>query len=111
MTTALALLRLRLLTGKVSNERQLQRAIAQLLPEFTPEFKLNAQDRIDFFFQPERIGVEVKIKGGDIPIARQLVRYEPHCSALILVTAKKVSIPDGLFSIPFHIVWTGLRNV
>ncbi len=78
------------------SETQLQAAIAALLVEAgvtaEREVVLSAGERIDLLVHIEdvRVGVEVKIAGSVLVVARQLQRYGrcAHLDALLLVTSK-----------------------
>lgn len=82
---------LRRLRGGHIDERSLQDEVARLLNvagiPFTPEHRFSATDRIDFLAGP--VGIECKIKGAPIKVARQCYRYAEHVRELLLVTTQQ----------------------
>lgn len=95
--------------GVVGDEVMLQNRISEALPHLTRE-KRFGRDRIDFFDEDGAIGIEVKIKGGAIPLVRQLRRYLDHTevTGLILVTTSKrlgSAVPTRLGGKPVAVVY------
>lgn len=94
-----------------SNEKDLQEGIASLLIQngiwFTRETPLGEAGIIDFMLL-EGIGIEVKIKGSPVEVARQLLRYAGHreITQLILVTGRTRlgKLPPKLFGKPITVV-------
>lgn len=80
------------------NEKKVQAEIEKLFPEATREYYLTPADKIDFIFLESGLGVEVKIKGQQSSIIRQLERYadSPLIVDLLLVTGKSVMLPREL---------------
>ncbi len=94
-----------------SNEKDLQRGIAQALTDlkldFRPEVSLTKQDRIDFLIGD--IGIEVKVDSPQSLVTRQLWRYA-QCSEvqfLILVTtrSKHLNLPAEINGKPVYLVY------
>jgi hypothetical protein len=81
--------------------------IRSTFSEVTREASLNKQDRVDFLIG--RVGVEVKIDGSPMTVARQLRRYMESdlLDALVLVTtrAKHRVLPKTLGGKPLCVVW------
>lgn len=89
------------------NESELQLAIAERFTQagvaFEREVSLSRVDRIDFLVGG--IGIEVKTKGAENAIVRQLARYaqSPRVDALVLVTTRwTLSLPADLGGKPVH---------
>ena len=93
-----------------AKEAELQTGLALALEEcgvfFSREHVLDAHNRVDFL-TAEGIGIEVKVDGSALDVARQLMRYAafPEVRALLLVTtrARHRDIPlerqaDGLWA-------------
>lgn len=78
---------------RYANEKELQRAISQILDQsgisWKAEVPLTPKDRIDFMVGD--IGIEVKTDGSQQNVLRQLYRYAclPEIKALILVTTRQ----------------------
>lgn len=89
---------------RFENEIILQNGIERLLIqeriEHVRELDLGKAGRIDFYFAPIKCGMEIKIKGGVIDVARQLQRYAGVGSIdfLLLVTTKAqhTTLPDTI---------------
>ncbi len=88
---------------RFTNEAELQRGIADVLDKHDihhyREYKLDANNRIDFFCPHHdqvflghaNVGIEVKVDGARFEVIRQLSRYadlDQVCS-LILVTSRR----------------------
>jgi len=94
-----------------NNERDLQNALETVLSssfsQVQREVSLGARDRVDLLV--ERIGIEVKIDGSPMVVARQLRRYveSAELDALVLVTtrAKHRALPRTLGGKPLLVVW------
>ncbi len=75
-----------------TDEYRMQDGIAQALTAAVitheREFILSTNDRIDFMAGD--IGIECKVDGSAVPVARQLFRYlaQPRVAGLILVTSR-----------------------
>ncbi len=84
-------------TFRFRSEAELQSLIAQAFRreklEFYSEYNLGPRDRIDFLVAGGT-GIECKVKGRNVEVERQLIRYDgcPHITGLVLVTTK----PDHL---------------
>lgn len=94
----------------MEKEKETQLEIAALLKsnniEFTREFILDKKNTIDFMFEEQGIGMEVKIKGGKRAIYRQCERY---CSfdkinVLILVTGRSMGMPKEINNKPIYLI-------
>lgn len=79
--------------------------------EIRREYPLSRRDRVDFFFRPGRIGLEVKVDGTTNAVMRQLARYaeSDDIEALVLLTtqARHRSMPNTLRGKPVRVVFTG----
>jgi hypothetical protein len=94
----------------LEKEKETQLEIAALLKnkdiDFTREFILDKESTIDFMFEEQGIGMEVKIKGGKRAIYRQCERY---CSfdkikTLILVTGRSMGMPKEINNKPIYLI-------
>lgn len=85
-------------------QREIEEVIRRLLIPFHREYRLDADNRIDFLVQ--NVGLEIKIKGSPMKIFRQCERYctFPQIQALILVTGKSMGFPAMINGKPSHIV-------
>lgn len=101
-----------------ANEAGLQAAIAAVLTQaghqVRREVPLNDRDRIDLAVGPEAgpwIGVEVKLAGSPVVVARQLQRYahHPNIAALLLITRRPAhrELPAELGGKPVTVVVLG----
>lgn len=77
----------------------------------SPEFRLCAADRVDFFVDGARIGIECKVDGGLPAVTQQLLRYAAHdaVDGLILVTRRNThcALPATLNEKPLRVVYVG----
>lgn len=68
------------------------RVFPAVLPGETvvPEFALGPEDRIDFWLPRVGVGLEVKVQGSSMAVARQLLRYVAHRDVrhLVLITTR-----------------------
>lgn len=76
--------------------------------EFEREHRLDARNRIDFYIPDSRLGVEVKVEGQALAVARQLLRYasSPTIAGLVLLTTRRQhrgTIPHELGGKPIAI--------
>jgi hypothetical protein len=103
------------LTFEYRNERDLQIAIYGALTGVgmasEREYRLSAQDRIDFYLEFFHVGIEVKVGGNVSTLIRQLTRYaqSEEIDALVVVTnrAKHASeMPLTLNDKPVTVVRT-----
>ncbi|HSI86845.1 MAG: hypothetical protein ACAI35_04340 [Candidatus Methylacidiphilales bacterium] len=84
------------ITMQPRSELELHETISKLLTAqgivHRREVKTN-RGTVDFVIGD--IAMEIKIKGGSIDIARQLIRYlqDPQFTSLILVTTKAIKLP------------------
>lgn len=93
------------------NERDLQNGLEVVFKaegyEYEREHELAPGDIIDFLLFGS-VGIEVKIKGSPIEVARQLLRYagHPKLSEIVLVTGKMSlgRLPDQLLDKPVTVV-------
>lgn len=89
---------------RCDSEERLQVDIERLLIleriEHQREFRLNKRDRIDFYFESIKLGLECKIKGSLTPVMAQLLRYaeDERIETLLLVTTRAAiaDMPDTL---------------
>ena len=94
-------------------ERDLQDGVAQLLEEleavYEREHEFNPQDRIDFWFPEQGVGVEVKIQESLTDVTRQLHRYaaSPEVKVLVLLTTKMShrQMPEKMCGKPIHVLY------
>jgi hypothetical protein len=94
-----------------TNEIELQDQIEEVLithkTEYSREFPLSPQDRIDFLVGS--IGVEIKTASSASSVQRQLWRYaaDERITALILVTSRAThrSIPADILGKPVFVVY------
>lgn len=92
-----------------SNEKELQAQLADFFTEqqvsFKREYKLSKTENIDFLI--DKIGLEIKIKGGALSVSRQLLRYLKHdeINELIIFTTKQMVLPKTLNGKNIHKVW------
>ena len=97
----------------LSTEEQLKIEMAEVFTkaglEFEKEFRLNAKDRLDFYFPSTRIVMEVKIKGGAKDIFKQCERYchDLAVSRLILVSNRTLGLPAEICGKPCNFVSLG----
>lgn len=95
----------------VDDEKRLQEDIGKALFDavigFEREVRLAPGDIIDFV--SDRVGIEVKVKGGKRAILRQLERYAESdlIDYLILVTAVALGLPEMIKGKPVRIVSIG----
>lgn len=85
-------------------EIHLQDLLERCLPVgFKREHWLSQRDKIDFFYEDGRIGVEVKTQGSNASILSQLIRYAMTgaVDSLVLLTTKPLPI------IPSHLSANG----
>ena len=70
------------------------------------EYSLGKGSRIDFLCQ-DGVGIELKLRGTAMSIAKQLKRYEKsdEIKSLILVTGKNVDPKPLGFSKPISTIW------
>jgi hypothetical protein len=104
---------------KYSTERELQDGIEIVLRDasvaYEREYALGPGDVIDFLVH-ESIGLEVKISGSPVEVARQLLRYagQPKVSHIMLVTGKLRlgHLPAELLGKPVSVVslWKGFLS-
>ena len=97
---------------RFGTEADLQQAIAGAFSRerlrFTQQVRLGPGDVIDFVVELE-VGVELKVKGSQPEILRQLSRYTqaPSLTAVVLVTRKLQharAFPTRLGGKPVHVV-------
>lgn len=96
---------------RFGTEAELQAGIAEVLTAAAiaheREVALTARDRIDFLLA-SGIGLEVKIDGSALDLARQLLRYAAHerIAALLVVTtrARHTETPATLGGKPVRVV-------
>jgi len=94
---------------RFSTEAELQLAIEKVLTvaglKFTKEAVLSSKDRVDFLLD-SGIGIEVKIGGSAMQLARQVRRYcesEKITGLLVVVTKSKLlDLPKELNSKPIE---------
>ncbi|HET7588612.1 MAG TPA: hypothetical protein VFK14_00280 [Solirubrobacterales bacterium] len=83
-------------TFQFANEDELQQGLAAALTseglDVEREVRFDKHNRIDLLV--DRIGIEVKVKGGTAEVHRQLCRYTPHVDQLVLVTIKAGHVQD-----------------
>lgn len=93
----------------------MQAAVGEVLRDagisVLPEFRLGAEDRVDFWCWNLGVAVECKVDGSPTEVLRQLTRYAKHecVKALVLVTSKaRLSslIPGELEGKPVMVVQT-----
>lgn len=101
------------------NEDELQYAIAEMLESEGLDVKrevrlehrsdLDARYRIDMLV--DQVGIEVKIKGSEVSVARQLQHYAgcDGIDELVLVTHRAAlsNIPNWIADKPVFVVWIG----
>lgn len=96
----------------LSNEKELQKDIADVLMslgvEFQREFRLSSEDIVDFMFK-EGFVAEIKIKASKRSIYRQCKRYCSHeaVTGLVLVTATALGFPEEIDGKPCWIASLG----
>lgn len=96
---------------RLGDEKRLQTEIAACLSNanisFAREVRLDGKNRIDFL--ADRIGIEIKIKGGRMDIYRQLQRYAAFdgIGELILITNAAMGLPSEIGSKPIYYVSLG----
>jgi len=90
---------------RFAHESDLQLAVAERFTQagisFEREVALSAIDRIDFLVGD--IGVEVKIKGAENAIMRQLMRYAQStriCALVVVTTRWTLKLPETLHGKP-----------
>ena len=94
----------------LANEKMLQAAIEEEFDahgvEHSREHRLSSEDVIDFFFEAEGIGAEIKIKGSKRAIYGQIQRYAKHdcIRELILVTNVPMGVPAEVEGKPVYVV-------
>lgn len=96
---------------RFGTEAVLQDGIAEVLAaagiQHEREVALTARDRIDFLVQGG-IGLEVKIDGSALDLARQMLRYAAHerIAALLVVTtrARHTETPRELGGKPVRVI-------
>jgi hypothetical protein len=94
-------------------EELLQQAVEKLLRgagiDYAAQFRLSASDRVDVLVG--RVGIELKIKGRNAEIVRQLHRYVQHdaIDGILLITsrARHQQIPDRLNGKTIRVLWVG----
>lgn len=96
-------------THPTHTEEALQESLFTVLEPlgFVREHKVPS-GRLDFYHE-DGIGIEVKIQGAGMAVARQMGRYaeEDTINCLILVTTKPTmvrSMPDSMCDVPIHCV-------
>jgi len=94
----------------VDDEKGVQDALAEIFPELGREHSFSPRDRVDFFDPETGMAVEVKVKGGDIAVLRQLGRYldRPEVTSVVLVTSSfrlASSMPEELHGKPIAVVY------
>jgi hypothetical protein len=74
--------------------------------EHRREYRLSAEDVVDFFIPEDAIAVEVKIKGSKRAIFAQVSRYAKHESVreIILVTNVPMGMPQVVQGKPIHVI-------
>lgn len=87
----------------LTNEKTLQADLARVFSKekipFKREHWITKTDCIDFYFEDDAFGLEVKVKGSALSISRQLDRYckSWEVSHIILVSTRPYpQIPDEL---------------
>lgn len=77
---------------------------------YSREFRLGPKKRPDFLISD--VAVEIKTKGSSSSILRQLKRYsdDPTISGVVLVTLRKLAVPDSLSGKPLRVLelWKNL---
>ena len=94
-----------------TNEGDLQEGIKQIFgtldEPFEREHVLSKQDRVDFYFPRQKIGVEVKIDHALSALTRQVHRYVQHddIRGLLVVTGKMRlnAIPETINNKPVYL--------
>lgn len=88
-------------------QQSVEQAFAAAGVECRREVRLNATDVIDFLV--DRVGIEVKIKGGKRAILRQVERYaeSDQVDTLVLLTAVAMGMPASIKGKPVHVVSLG----
>lgn len=95
----------------INNEKDFQDGIEMVLCDaniaYHREYFLSREDKPDFFLKPSGTAMEIKIKGSQMQILRQLKRYANHeqVKEIILITTKKINMPETLSGKPCHQVW------
>ena len=86
-------------------------ALTKARLSFDREFRLSAEDRIDFIGRDDcsGIGIEVKISGSSRAIFRQIERYAEHeeVRALVLATNRAMRLPDTINGKPVVVASLG----
>jgi hypothetical protein len=91
-----------------ANEEELQEGLAAAIAstglDVQREVRFDGASRIDLLV--DRVGIEVKVKGGVGEVERQLRRYAPHVDELVLVTIKashRSYLPDEIEGVPLTV--------
>ena len=95
------------------DETELQEALGHILEgaglTVEREVKLNGTDRIDFVVG--RVGIEVKVGGAGLNVARQLQRYarSDRIDEILLIShaARHTALPAEIGGKPLNVVWIG----
>ena len=93
------------------NEKDLQDGIENVLIlgkiKYIREFKMTARERIDFYLPDTKTGIEIKTKGAETQIIRQLLRYSQLdlINELILITTKSAYPPGTLNKKPCNSIY------
>jgi hypothetical protein len=99
---------------RFGTEAHLQRDVRAVLEAaglaYAAEYPLSKADRIDFFLESCRLGIECKVDGSPGDVARQLARYadSDEIVGLVLVTRRhNHTFPAELRGKPLRVVWCG----
>ncbi len=100
-TSELIVERLRKYRFFLESEKQLQEDLYRSFNKKDKpikEYRLDRRNIIDFYYQRDKIGIEVKIKGSKRQIYDQLVRYSnfDDIDCIILVTCKSMGLPEQI---------------
>jgi len=91
----------------LTDEKTLQQDLFDIVLKdlgFVREFPLDGKNRIDFYHQNRKIGLEVKVDGSATAIHRQCKRYCKKNSVrdLVLLTSKSMGFPREIEGKPVY---------
>ena len=93
-----------------SSEKRMQDGVAEILKandiDFIKEHQFSRKDRMDFFIPKLGIGIECKIKGGEVALIGQVLRYAQHeeVKEIMVVTTKHHNLPLTANFKPVHVI-------
>lgn len=92
------------LTDEKLTQDEIARQLGLAGVSYEREFRLSEKDRVDF--KIAQVAIEVKIKGSQSSILRQLERYALHESVthIVLLTSRSVIAPATLNGKPLFII-------